>query len=1002
MARPVGFVGRERELSRLEGALSGDARLVLVVGDAGIGKTRFAVEGMRRAAAGGMACVRGGCLPLAGELPLLPVADVLGELSRLADGQLLAGALDRVPRYVQAEVARLLPQLETASPNPGSRAGGWQQGRLFSALAELLGAAAGESGLVVVIEDVHWADSATLDCLTYLTRPGGSGALTVVVTCRNDEMPLDTRVTGWLAHARAADGVEEMRLGPLSQAEVAQQIAGLVGEELPEGFAEDLYTRAEGNPFFTEQLVAAALVGSAGEALSPPRGLPERLAHLLLARVSHVSSDARMVLAALAVAGRALSEDILADITGLSIDAVRSAIHELGAARLLAANVADGRYRPRHALLSEAVARELLPGERVTWHERTAEALQRTGSGTVAAETASHWAAAGRAGEELPARVAAAEAAERVCGYAEAGAHWQRAIDLCQTGPAGADATQPAGISVPQLYVRAMDALALSGDGLHAGALAEEACRLFAAHPDHATVAVILQRAAYYRGIEVPVAGLPLIEEALRLFGQGPPTAEYAEALTDYASLFLLYAQGRHEASRAAFNRAREIAEAAGATALLPRLLARQGVVALRCGEVTEGLTLLQQGREVAEASGDSAGMVWVAIAEASAMLGMARFQVASEMALRDLRVAYQAGLGAWFQVKILACNAAEALIALGHTAQAGALIDPMTSGEPNRDNWILHEYRAEIDLLRGDTAAATQRRELLKAYTSQLGSIEFTRGTGEQTAELALWAGRPGDALQEVRRVLALHTSADVTIFCGRLLATGMRACADLAEQARARQDNPAAMATLASADSLVSWVDRQDGAPFAGHPSEACIPADRASWEAELARLAGSSDPAAWAAAAKAWDNLGRPHNAGYAWWRQAQAQLDAGQPATLAAVALRTAAAAAEGHTPLQAQIRLLAERARIPLREPASRAGPKQAGQAALYGLTSRELTVLRLLAAGRTNAQIGAELYISPKTASVHVTSIFRKLGVSGRVQAAALAERAGLLGAPPP
>ena len=1001
MARPVGFVGRERELSRLDGALSGDARLVLVVGDAGIGKTRFAGEGMRRAEAGGMACVQGGCLPLAGELPLLPVADALGQLSWLADGQLLAGALGKVPRYVRAEVARLLPQLETASPDRAGRAEGWQRDRLFSALAELLGAVAPESGLVLVIEDVHWADSATLDCLTYLTRPGGSGTLTVVVTCRNDEMPLDTRVAGWLAHARAADGVEEIRLGPLSQVEAAQQIAGLVGGEPPEGFAEDLYTRAEGNPFFTEQLVAAALASPVGDMLSPPRGVPERLADLLLARVSHLGSDATTVLAALAVAGRALTEDILADITGLGSDAVRSAIHELRAARLLATNVTGGGYRPRHALLGEAVAGALLTGERVTWHERTAEALQRAGGGTLAAEAARHWAAAGRASEELQARVSAAGAAERVFGYAEAAVHLQRAIELCQAAPAAADAAQAAGISVPRLYVRAMDALALSGDGLHAGALAEEACRRFAGHPDHETVAVILQRAAYYRGIEVPAAGLPLIQKALRLFEQGPPSADYADALTDYASLFLLYAQGRHEASRAAFNRAREIAEAVGATALLPRLLSRQGDVALRCGEVREGFALLQQGRDVAGASGDSAGMVWVAIAEVSVLVAMGRFQDASEVGLRELHAARQAGLGAWFQTAILTVSVHDALIAQGHTARAAALIDPLTTGPPDRDSWILHDCRAEIDLLRGDLEAATQRRELVRASTG-LGSIEFARGTGELTAELALWAGRPGDAVEEVRRVLALHTSADVTIFCGRLLATGMRACADLAEQARARQDEPAATAALASADGLALWVDEQAGAPFTDHPSEARIPGDRASWDAERTRLAGISDPDAWTAAAKAWDDLGRPHNAGYAWWRQAQAQLDAGQPATLAAAALRAAAAAAEGHAPLQAQIRALAERARIPLAEPRTGTGPEQVGQPSPYGLTGRELAVLRLLAAGRTNAQIGAELYISPKTASVHVTSIFRKLGVSGRVQAAALAERAGLLGPPPP
>ena len=117
-------------------------------------------------------------------------------------------------------------------------------------------------------------------------------------------------------------------------------------------------------------------------------------------------------------------------------------------------------------------------------------------------------------------------------------------------------------------------------------------------------------------------------------------------------------------------------------------------------------------------------------------------------------------------------------------------------------------------------------------------------------------------------------------------------------------------------------------------------------------------------------------------------------------MAAVALRAAGAAADGHAPLMAQVCLLAERARIPLQAPAGTRRIPLPEQRNPYGLTGRELAVLRLLAAGRTNAQIGAELYISPKTASVHVTGILRKFGVSGRAQAAALAERAGLLKGP--
>ena len=346
VAGSAGFVGRERELSSLRGALGGDARLLLVTGDAGVGKTRFVGEGMRSAAAGGMVSVLGGCLPLAGKLPLLPVADALGELSRLDGGRLLEAAMDTVPPYVRVEVGRLLPQLGTGELGLGSRGEGWQQERLFSAVAELLGAVAGRSGLGVVVEDVHWADSATLDCLTYLARPGRRDPLTMVVTFRSDEVPLDAQVADWLAHVRGGGGVEEIGLGPLSRAEVAEQIAGLVGGRAPGELVDDLYARAEGNPFFTEQLAAAALAEPAGGGLGPPSGLPARLAELLAARAGGCGADAGAVLAGLALAGRPLSEGLFCDVTGLDVDAVRDGLRELTAARLLAASTAEGGIGP--------------------------------------------------------------------------------------------------------------------------------------------------------------------------------------------------------------------------------------------------------------------------------------------------------------------------------------------------------------------------------------------------------------------------------------------------------------------------------------------------------------------------------------------------------------------------------------------------------------------------------------------------------------------------------
>jgi DNA-binding CsgD family transcriptional regulator len=198
-----------------------------------------------------------------------------------------------------------------------------------------------------------------------------------------------------------------------------------------------------------------------------------------------------------------------------------------------------------------------------------------------------------------------------------------------------------------------------------------------------------------------------------------------------------------------------------------------------------------------------------------------------------------------------------------------------------------------------------------------------------------------------------------------------------------------------VAAAGELVAWLERAGGAPFADHPYVATIPAARASWDAERARLSGASDPVVWQTAADAWAALGCPHRVGYAGWRHAEARLLAGEPPTAVTETIRSAAAAAAGHVPLLEAIRALADRARIPLESPSTPAEPHP--NAAPYGLTDPELLVLRLVAAGRSNREIGAELFISGKTASVHLSNILRKLGVSSRVQAATLAERAGIL-----
>jgi DNA-binding CsgD family transcriptional regulator len=981
------FVGREHELSRLQSALARRVRLALVIGDAGIGKSRFVGEGLSRASVGGMLAVGGGCLPLTGKLPLLPVADILGELSRLDGGASFEAALTAAPPYVRAELARLLPKLstgETAAAEPAE----WQHERLFAALAELLNGVALRRPLALLVEDVHWADGATLDFLTYLVRPSRASAVSLVVTCRSDEVPLDAAVANWLIHTRRDAGVEEIWLGPLSRSEAAEQVSALVGAPVPAGLVEEVYARAEGHPFFTEQLVAAAVTDAAAQ--RQPVRLPARLAELLVIRAARCGADARAVLSALAVAGRPLTEGFLGQITELDPPTVRAAVHELAVARLLAAP--DEKVpRLRHALLGEAVAADLLPSERTSLHERLASALETAGGETLAAEAAGHWAAAGRTVEEMQARLAAASAAEQVSAYADAAAHWQRAIELLEAKP---DADLGEGLDLPHVYLRAVDALNVSGDGVQAGAVAEEAYRRFAHHPDRATAALVHLRAACFRAIDSPAAGLPLMKEALRLFEGGPPSADHAKAWYRYANDFLLHGEGRHpEEILAALNSALGLAEGAGAAELVPRILCLIAYQSFLRGEVDEGFGLLARGWSVPEASSDAWTVTWLFESESDALLKVAKLKEATRVGLRGVDALTHLGFESSFDGAVILGNAVEGLLCRGRTAEAAALIDPATAGRVDRDHWPLHACRAEVDLLRGEVDAAVERLHLIEFSAS----LDFAREMGQALAEAAVWAGRPYEALEEVRPVLERLKGTDWVIFCGWLLAVGMRACGDLAEVARARRGDQAVRSALAAADNLVSWTNQERGRPFTDHPFVGIIPAARATWDAERSRATGANDPAAWRVAASEWEALDYRHRAGYCWWRLAEAQLAAGETPASASAAMRTASATADGHAPLLAQIRALARRARIPLDTSPITAPQEQVPQVSTpYGLTERELEILRLLTHGRSNAEIGAELFISPRTAGVHVTNILRKLGVTNRVQAAALAERAGL------
>jgi DNA-binding CsgD family transcriptional regulator len=490
------------------------------------------------------------------------------------------------------------------------------------------------------------------------------------------------------------------------------------------------------------------------------------------------------------------------------------------------------------------------------------------------------------------------------------------------------------------------------------------------------------------------------MKEALQLFEGTPPSVDHAMAWLRYSNDFLLHGQrARPEEILTSLNRALEIAEAADAATVIPQILCLLALESFLRGEVREGFRLLAHARSEPEGSRDAWAVISLAIVESDVLLKAGRLRDASRVGLGGFEDARQLGVENTFSAAISLSNAVEGLLGRGCTAEAAAVIDSRTTGPVDRDHWPLHQARAEIDLLRGDVDSAAKRLRSIETGASS----EFVRDVEQDVAEVALWAGRPEEALEAIRRALDRQEDTNWVILCGWLLALGMRACAELAERARALRDHDAVRAALAAADDLAAWVRREHNVPFTDHPFVATIPAVRATWDAERGRAGGANDPAGWNIAAEQWETLGFRHRVAYARWRQAEAllALATSHGRGTAATALSTAAEHANQHVPLIRAIEDLARRARVDLNVLAEQAGQDEPQSPRAFGLTDRELDVLRLLGLGKTNPEIAAALFISPRTASVHVTHILRKLDATTRVQAATIAERAGLLATEP-
>ena len=976
------LVGRRPELARLVDVLVGRGSYssAVVAGEAGVGKSRLTTEAIADASREGVSVLVGYCLPLTEHLPLLPVQHVLTAIANLGDGSLLRDALHALAPELRLELQRLTPDLVT-EPEPRRELEtdkSWRRRQLYDAVRQVMVHASRHARLSMVVEDIHWGDPPTLDLLEYLLAPGGP-SLPLVVTWRSGEPPA-AAIDAWLAWVRRQPGLRFEELGPLDLQETTAQAVGVLGQPLSREQVRQVFARSEGNPLFTEQLVTFLHSSSGSTAAGSSRGLPSQLQDLLLARVAQVSGPASEVMSCLAVAGRPVGEDVLSSCCSLEMRQVREAVRALGLARLLRAPDELGAFQLRHGLLAEAVREALLPGERREWHLRLARTLIDEGHATSSGEIAEHYRAAGDAGSELAWRVRAGQQADQVYAFTQSADHWLRAIELIESI---SSPSLPDGCSPLMVYAAASDALESDARHIEAGQVAEQALQHLLSGADTATAAELLARVGHFRKVDNPVAGRAALTDAIRLYESLPPSPGYLRAVAYYADAV----RERDDIDVAAvlLDRALGVAHEVAPSPYEEDLIKERAWIHLTQGDPDLALQLIENSWKIRRP--DPRVAVSRALFHAAILLDLGRL-------LDVVRAAERADLAGWTQsgrpetheTAVLRSNVFAAWLMLGDTEAAAQVVEPFITAHPTWDTALLHLDGAILAMLRDDLSAAETGIAQAEALVAPDGETHYYAERWQ--IELELWQHRPASAEQRALRTLNGLARMVPTGHSGTVLVLGARASADQCER-RSFSSTPMVAAKRAALQQLH---DGMPVDPFVPGPLAPTAAADLLAWDAEWARARGDATADQWADVAAEYRAVTRPHLEAYCRWRQADVLLAHRDQKRQAADVLHDAARLATGHAPLLGAINDLATRARIDLTLQTS----SPAVPAAPYGLTPRELTVLRLLSQGRSNGQIGAELFISTKTASVHVSNILRKMQVPSRVAAASLASQIDL------
>ncbi|WP_369368867.1 AAA family ATPase [Streptomyces sp. CG4] len=990
------FVGRTDELDTLNDKLAraraGEPQALLLGGEAGVGKTRL-VEEFATAATRHAVVAVGGCVEIGADgLPFAPFSTALRALRDALPEEFAAAA-----RGQEEELARLLPDLGEAGAGRHDEQG---MARLFELTARLLEQVAAAQPVVLVLEDLHWADASTRHLLAYLFRTLRTGRLLVLASYRSDDIHRRHPLRPLLAELDRLRTVRRIELARFTREEVGRQIAGILAAEPDPARVDEIFERSDGNAFFVEELAVAASEGCR-------TGLTDSLRDLLLVRVEALPESAQRVARIVAEGGSTVEYRLIEAVAGLTEDDLIEALRAAVGANLLTATRAGDGYRFRHSLVREAVADDLLPGERSRLNRRYAEALEADPT-LVPADArvmrlASYWYHAHDAAKALPAVLDASVVARRRHAYTEQLGLLERAMELWDSVPEEVrsalrpvDYTEvypPCGCDPATTPLRYLDLMAeaavagrFGGERERALKITKRALRLLEDDPDPLRAAWFWVQRSRLVQAQARGDGWQELGTAQDLVRGLPPSEVHAEVLALAAGWSMLHRPGPE--AFAAAERAVEYARMVGARDIELHARLTLGGLMVDAGDFDGGLAEMRQvlTDTLAEGVHDVAGRAYVNLPSELQSVGRDREAVAL---LRE-GIAFAGTYGQLDSEAWMWSNLSDGLYSLGQWQEAvEAAAHATRVGHSAKPRGAGALKLAHLALARGDLAEAGRHLAAARAhYGTHDPMPQQSLPLARITIGVAAAEGRIADARAELLQVLEAGFPPGTHRYGWPVLLAAATAEAD----ARALPDAEPGREEIL--DRLLETARRLT--------TRAPLWQAYERWtRAELLRAQDRDTADTWTPVVTAFECLDRPYDLARVRHRLAGALLaeadggDDERDRALELLRLAAAVAAHLGARPLADAVARLAQRARLTLTR-ASRDSLAPVDPAAALGLTSRERDVLRLVSAGRSNRRIAEELFISPKTASVHVSNILSKLGVSGRGEAAALAHRLGL------